>query len=210
MEEKLTALKIREFIDLTASDAPAPGGGSAAALCGAVGTGLGLMTASLTVGKKKYASVEEELRCVLTEGKPLLDELTNGIDRDTEAFNVVMAALSLPKLSDEEKALRRSAIEDATKEATLVPLGLMERCEEATALLERLQGKINPNCASDLGSGAVLVKAALQCAWLNVRINVGGLRDEAFAADCTRRGQALLDALLPRLDALYAAVLGEL
>ncbi len=206
MEKKLTEMTITEFIDTLASDAPAPGGGSASALVAALGMGLAAMTASLTTGRKKYEAMEPVVQAALAACLPLTAELTADIDRDTEAFTSVMAALSLPRENDEEKAARRQAVETATRAATLAPFSVMERCRTAVGELEKLVGNVNPNCVSDLGVAALCIRAAVAGAWLNVCINLPGIHDAELVARYRHEGSALLADVERRATAVYDAV----
>ncbi len=206
MDKKLTELTVQAFIDTLKSDAPAPGGGSASALIAAMGMGLGMMTAELTVGKEKYQAFAPVAEAALAQGLPLTDELTCAVDRDTEAFCRVMSALALPKATEEEKTVRKAAVQEANIGATEVPYQLMERCLSAISVLETLEGSINPNCFSDLGVGALCVKTAAEGAWLNVCINLPGIRDEAFVKEHREKGRALLAEIERRADAVYARV----
>ncbi len=210
MEKKLTELNITEFIDLLKSNAPAPGGGSASALVGAVGMGLGLMTANLTVGKKKFSDRAELMRTSIDEGEPIALSMVEGINKDTDVFNVVMEAYGLPKESDHEKDVRKNAIELATKDATGVPFVLMLHCAKAMDVLEKLLSNISPSCASDLGVGALCIKTAVQGAWLNVLINLGSLSDVAFKEEYRARGAALCTEVCRRADFVFEQVLATL
>ncbi|MDO4564117.1 MAG: cyclodeaminase/cyclohydrolase family protein [Clostridia bacterium] len=210
MDKKLTDLTVAEFLNLLQSNAPAPGGGSASALVGAVGMGLGMMTANLTLGKKKYADREELMLSAIEAGAPFLAGMTASIDRDTEAFNEVMAAFALPKATEEEKAARKEAIELATMAATGVPYELMQSCAEAMELLGGLEGQINPNCASDLGVAALCIKTAVQGAWLNVLINLGGISNESFRDEHIERGETLVQAVCHKADEVYRKVLATI
>lgn len=209
-EAPLSGMIITQFLDLLAGSAPAPGGGSASALCGAIGTGLGTMAASLTAGRPKFAAYEELMQGVIERGGVIRSQMVQSIDEDTEAFNKVMGALKLPKSTDEEKKARKAALQAATKEATLVPFSLMERCLAAVELLHPCIGSVNPNCASDLGVGALNIKSAAMGAWLNVLINLGGISDKAFAEDLRARGAQMLQRITGLADEIYEAVLGDL
>ena len=176
----LTDTQVRAFCELLASDAPAPGGGSASALAGAMGIGLAEMVANLTVGKKKYAEFEENAVEMKEKSAKLVDEMIVSIDKDTEAFDGVSAVFAMPKDTDEEKAARKEAMQKALKEATLAPYSVMELCMESLNVVEMGLGKTNTSAASDLGVAALNLKSAVQGAWLNVLINLGGIKDEAF------------------------------
>ena len=204
---KLADLKVREFADLIASDAPAPGGGSAAALYGSVGAALTAMVACLTQGRKKYAEYAEHAAEVQQQASVLQAKLIDVMDRDTEAFNVVSAAFGMPKETEEQKAARSAAIQEGLKACTRTPMEMMELCDETVTLAASLIGRFNDTSASDLGVALLSLKAGIQGAWLNVLINIGSLKDRAFADEYRSRGEALLAHALPLADECYAAVL---
>ena len=200
---KLTEMTVHDYLELVASDAPAPGGGSASALVGAQGVGLFTMVAGLTLGRKKYVDFVDNCNHIITEGKPIVAELTAQIDRDTDAYNMISDAFKMPKETDEEKTARKAAIREATIVATNAPLYTLELCHKGIMLGKMLIGKFNTNCASDFGVGALNVKAAAYGAWMNVLINVSGL-DEVTAADYKVKGQKLLDDIDAAFDEIYA------
>ena len=204
--ERLTDLTVTGFADVLASDAPAPGGGSVAALFGACGASLAVMTANLTIGKKKYADYWNNAETAKTVGAPLIEQFLKAIDDDTLAFNKLYEAMHLPKETDEQKAIRRTAIAETTKEAANLPFHTLLLCEKTVAVLERLAGRINPNCASDFGVGAASIVSAARGAWLNVCINLQGLSDEAFVNDLYTRAKAIYDDVTARADALYRSI----
>lgn len=187
-------MKITEFLDVLKSDAPAPGGGSASALSGAQGCALLMMVADLTLGKEKYRDFEEICLQAKKKGQSLYEELRASVDRDTEAFNLISAAFKLPKDTDEEKAVRRAAIADGTLTATEVPFNTMKLGFEALKLVESLIGKSNPNCSSDLGVGALHLKACIEGSWLNVKINLQGVKNEEKAAYFEKEGRSMYEA----------------
>jgi len=168
------------FLDELASSSPAPGGGSVAALAGALGAALTSMVCNLTIGKKKYAGVEEDMKTILKESEELRARFTLLIDQDADAFNKVMEALSLPKDDESQRALRDAAITAATKEATMVPLEVMKHCIDALALAQNIAANGNKNSVSDAGVSALMLHAACESAALNVRINLNGLSDPEF------------------------------
>ena len=203
---KLADLKVTEFVDLLASDAPAPGGGSAAALEGAIGAALTAMVCGLTKGKKKFAefndlAVEAEVKALA-----LKDRFVDVMDRDTEAFNVVSAAFGMPKETDEEKAARSAAIQKGLEGCTATPFEMMEIALETLELTDSILGKSNDSAASDLGVSALSLRAAVQGAWLNVLINIGSLKNKELAEDYRVKGEALLAKALPLADKIYAEV----
>lgn len=176
----LTAKSVNEFLDEVASNSPAPGGGSVAALAGSLGAALTSMVCRLTIGKKKYADVQTEIEHVLQKSEELRANLTSIVEEDTKAFNGVMAAFGMAKETDEQKSLRNKAIQQATKSATLVPLELLGLCEEGIGLARTVVEKGNKNSLSDAGVALLLLQAAAGGAALNVRINLSGLEDQTF------------------------------
>ena len=207
---KLADLKVTEFVDLLASDAPAPGGGSAAALEGAIGAALTAMVCGLTKGKKKFAefndlAVEAEVKALA-----LKDRFVDVMDRDTEAFNVVSAAFGMPKETDEEKAARSAAIQKGLEGCTATPFEMMEIAVETLELTDSILGKSNDSAASDLGVSALSLRAAIQGAWLNVLINIGSLKNKELAEDYRAKGEAMLAKALPLADKIYETVLAAM
>ncbi len=207
---KLAELKTSEFVDLLASDAPAPGGGSAAALEGALGAALTAMVCGLTVGKKKYAEFQELAEEAQKKATDLKARFVDVMDRDTEAFNVVSAAFGMPKATDEEKAARSAAIQEGLKGCTKTPFEMMELAVETLELTASILGKSNDSAASDLGVSALSLRAAIQGAWLNVLINIGSLKDTALAEDYRAKGEALLAKALPLADEIYSTVVSQM
>ena len=207
---KLADLKTSEFVDLLASDAPAPGGGSAAALEGALGAALTAMVCSLTVGKKKYADVQELVEAAQKKALDLKARFVDVMDRDTEAFNVVSAAFGMPKGTDEEKAARSAAIQEGLKGCTKTPFEMMELAVETLELTASILGKSNDSAASDLGVSALSLRAAIQGAWLNVLINIGSLKNKELAEDYRKKGEALLAKALPLADEIYNTVVSQM
>lgn len=204
---KLAEMQVAEFVNVMASDAPAPGGGSAAALEGALGAALTAMVCALTVGKKKYADVQELAVESQKKADGLKARFVDVIDRDTEAFNAVSAVFAMPKDTDEQKAARKAAMQEALKCCTKTPFEMMQLSCEALELTRSLVGRLNASAASDLGCAALSLKAAVQGAWLNVLINISGINDEAFVSEYRSGGQALLDKALPLADEIYAEIL---
>lgn len=203
---KLAELKTAEFVDLLASDAPAPGGGSAAALEGALGAALTAMVCSLTIGKKKYAEFEETAKAAQAKALDLKARFVDVMDRDTEAFNVVSAAFGMPKATDEEKAARSAAIQKGLEGCTATPFEMMELAVETLELTASVLGKTNDSAASDLGVSALSLRSAIQGAWLNVLINIGSLKNKELGEDYRKKGEALLARALPLADQIYDAV----
>lgn len=189
---KLIELKLNEYLDVLLSDAPAPGGGSVSALAGAQGAALMAMVCDLTTAKEKYADEYELCREIREKAGSLYEGFARAIDEDTEAFNLVAAAFKMPRETDEQKAARKQAIADSTLEATRVPYRVMGMAAEGLQLAERLQGHYNRNCDSDYGVGVLNLMTCIRGAWLNVKINLPGVKDEALAKEYEEGGRKML------------------
>lgn len=177
---KLVDMRLRDFVDELSSDSPAPGGGSVAALAGALSSALSSMVCNLTIGKEKYKDVEHDMERILDRVEDMKRRFMDLIDRDTEAFNKVMEALKLPKETDEEKRIRKEKIQDALKGAALVPLETARMCAEMIELCKEVAEKGNKNSITDVGVAAIMAKAGLESAILNVKINLKSINDEKF------------------------------
>jgi glutamate formiminotransferase/formiminotetrahydrofolate cyclodeaminase len=186
-KNSLVKMDLREFCNETLSDSPAPGGGSVAALMGALGASLGGMVANLSAGKRGWDDKLEYFSDWAVKAQQLKDELLSLVDEDTAAFNKVMDSFGLPKESAEEKKARSAAIEAATKYAAEVPLKVMEMALKSYALLVEMAEKGNPASISDVGVGALATRACIEGAALNVRINLGQLKDENFKTNLQER-----------------------
>lgn len=204
---KLVDMNVAEFISVLGSDAPAPGGGSASALAGSMGTALTMMVMNLTVGKKKYEEHDSQSREILKKMTKLNKQLVAIIDRDTEAFEGVSAVFSMPKQTEEEKEKRREAMQAALKTATLVPFEMMGIMVEAVNETKKAIGKSNINAASDLGVAVLNLKSGIQGAWLNVLINLSGVKDEEFVKQYRKEGQKRLDEGCKAADEVYEEIL---
>jgi len=191
----LVGLTLREFANELSMDSPAPGGGSVAALCGSLSAALSAMVANLTVGKKGYEEVREEMVATAVRAQALKDGLLEAVDGDTRAFNKVMAAFRLPKTTPEQAFEKERAVEEANKEATLVPLEVLEKAGEAVALARVAAAKGNKNSVSDAGVAGLTGQAAGEGAYYNVLINLAGIKDSKFVADVRRRAERLRKAL---------------
>ena len=207
---KLTELKINEFVGHVASNSPAPGGGSVAALMAANGAALLGMVSRLTIGKKKYAAHEELMDDILESADELKQKLVALIDTDTEAYNKVSAVFSMPKQTDEEKTARQTAMQEALKTAAEVPLEVMGNCLEALKITNNAVGKSNANAASDLGVAALTLAAGIKGAWLNVKINLSGIKDEAYIKEMTEKGESLLGNAETLATEIYESILRDL
>ena len=186
--ERLISMNLKEFMNETASESPAPGGGSVSAYMGALGVALGTMVANLSSHKRGWDDKWKEYSEWALMGKEIQNKLLDLVDEDTEAFNMILKAYALPKKSEEEISKRNQAVQDATKNAILVPYKVMETALPAFALLREMVEKGNPTSVSDAGVGALALRASVKGAFLNVRINAMGLDDKTFAADIIARG----------------------
>ncbi len=175
----LVDLKLSEFIKELSSESPAPGGGSVAALAGALSAALASMVCRLTIGKKKYKDVEDDMKLILNESETLREVLTKLIDEDTEAFKCVSKAYQLPKDTDEQQAMRRDVIQSALRGAIQTPLEVMRTGRKALDLLHTVTELGNVNAVSDAAVSALLADACIKGAAYNIRINANSLDDDA-------------------------------
>ncbi len=209
--KKLTDMTLTAFADETASESPAPGGGSIAAYMGALGAALSAMVANLSAHKAGWDDRWEEFSDAAVKGRGILDRLIALVDEDTEAFNRIMAVFAMPKSSPEEKAARSAALQEATLYATQVPLRTMKTSFEAFDLLDQMAANGNPASISDVGVGALAARSAVLGAHLNVKINAAGLKDREkadailaeaakIAADAEEREKKVLSAVNAIID----------
>ncbi len=183
---------LQTFLDAVSSAEPAPGGGSVAALSGALGASLVAMVCRLTIGKKGYESVGAEMQAILPRAEALQRELRDLMQADTDAYARVMDAYKLPKATDAEKSARTRAVQDALKHASDIPMRVAELCGQVLELARPIAEKGNKNAASDGGVGALMAEAGLRGAAFNVSINLGAINDEAFVREHRARVQNLL------------------
>ena len=178
----LAELTIKDFLARTAGNDPVPGGGSISALNGALAVALAQMVAGLTIGRKKYADCEEEMKALAAHFEQVRGELVSDIDNDAEAYNRVFAAFKMPKESDEEKALRTATIQQETKHAAEVPMGVARKVCESLGKLEIVAQKGNQNAVTDACVAAMCARTAVLGALMNVRINLTSITDETYVA----------------------------
>ena len=172
--------KIETFLKELAQGTPTPGGGSVAALVGAIGSSLGAMVARVTYGKEKYRAVWEDMQAMMVAGDRLQQAFLKMVDTDANAYNQVMAAIRLPKSTDDEKVRREDALLKANRHATEVPLKTAELLVNISAWMRMLVDKGSPNCISDVGTAAQLIRAAVHAAAYNVRFNLGRIPDREY------------------------------
>jgi glutamate formiminotransferase/formiminotetrahydrofolate cyclodeaminase len=209
-EKSLVRLNLRRFCNETLSDSPAPGGGSVAALMGALGASLGGMVANLSAGKRGWDDKLPFFSDWAVKAQQLKDELLFLVDEDTAAFNKVMAAFGLPKDSPEEKAARTRAIQAANQYAAEIPLRVMETASRSYDLLREMAEKGNPASISDVGVGLLATRACIEGAAMNVRINLSGLKDENVKAGLQARMSRLNAESEARFKAAEEIVAGKL
>ncbi len=202
----LMGLTVNGFADELSSDSPAPGGGSVAALCGALSAGLSAMVAQLTHVKKGFEGLRDEMDALAVRAQQLKEFFARAVDEDTDAFNQVMAAMRLPKKTDAEKAARQEAMQAATLGAVMVPFGVLERCREAAELAGIVAARGNPNSLSDAGVGSLCARLAATGAWYNVLINLPGVEDKAKVRELSSRAYELLSTVQAACDAVDASV----
>ncbi len=190
-ERKLIDMNLKAFMNETASDSPAPGGGSVSAYLGALGIALGTMVANLSSHKRGWDDRWKEFSDWAGKGKEIQNALLEMVDEDTKAFKTIMEAYSLPKKSEEEKKLREYSVQEATKNAILVPLKVMETAYSGFELINEMVENGNPNSISDAGVGALAVRSCIRGAYLNVKINSSGLKDKVFVKDVIARGESI-------------------
>lgn len=193
-KKKLIDLTARGLAEETASESPAPGGGSISAYMGALGAALGTMVANLTGHKAAYDDEWEKYSDYAEEGQSLMDQLLHLVDEDTEAFNRIMDVFAMPKKTDADKAARKEAMEAATLYATQVPLRTMETAFRVFPLLRAMVEEGNPASVTDAGVGTLAARAAVRGAFMNVRINAAGLEDRAKAEELIARGKEIEEA----------------
>lgn len=205
-KEKLIGMNLRSFANETASESPAPGGGSISAYVGSLGASLGTMVANLSAGKRGWEDQVNYFSEWADKGQNIKDKLLKAVDEDTHAFNQIMLGFGLPKATEEEKAARVLAIENATKYACQVPFKVMETTFETLELLTAMIEKGNQNSITDAGVGVLCVKTAVRGAYFNVLVNAKELKDRAYAEELIAKAKSLLAKNHTEADALIAKV----
>ena len=199
---QLQDLTLKQFLEKTAGNEPVPGGGSVSALNGAVASALAEMLANLTIGKKNYVEVEELMKQNAAKASELRKHFINDIDRDSDAYNLVFDAFKFPKETDEQKALRSEKIQEATKVAALVPMEVAERAFDMLDLIAETTRKGNKNAVTDGCVAMMTCRTAILGALLNVRINLGGLKDEVFVKELAEKCDRIEKATLAKEEEL--------
>lgn len=207
---KLVGMTLADFADETASESPAPGGGSISAYMGALGASLATMVANLSSHKKGWDSRWEEFGNWAGQGQAFKNELLRLVDLDTTAFNKIMEAFSLPKGNDAEKALRDQAIQDATRYAIEIPFKVMETAYKSLTLIRAMVETGNPNSVTDAGVAALCVRSAVMGAFMNVKINASGYKDKIFVGDVLKRGEEIEQKTIAAEAEIIALVNGKI
>jgi glutamate formiminotransferase/formiminotetrahydrofolate cyclodeaminase len=189
--KSLIKLNLREFANELSMDSPAPGGGSTAALCGALAASLASMVANLTIGKKDYEDVQDKMKEIAVKAQELKDEFLNAVDLDTQAFNRLMDAYRMKKKTEEQKLEREKAVEEACKQATLVPMNVLEKSVDAANLAKEVALHGNKNSLSDAGVAELAAQTAAEGAYYNVRINLPDIQDEEFKTKIGKEADSL-------------------
>jgi glutamate formiminotransferase/formiminotetrahydrofolate cyclodeaminase len=202
----LASMKIKEFLSELASKSPAPGGGSVAALSGALGAALSSMVANLTIGKDKYIEFEGDMKEVLKKSENLRKKLTDLIDKDTESFNDVIAAFKMPKETDNQKSKRSNAIQQGYKTASKIPLETAKTCMQILDVAKIVAEKGNKNSITDAGVSALMAQSGVESAILNVKINLGSIKDKSFVDKTTREIDNLEDQTSNRVKYIMKLV----
>ncbi len=197
---------VKEFTEVLASPAPTPGGGGASALIGAIGIGLGDMVGELTVGKKKYADVEEEIKALMVEAQAVREEFLRLIDADAEAFAPLAKAYGIPK----DDPNRDAIMEEALRTGCSVPMDILRTCGRALDIIAVFAAKGSRLAVSDAGCGAVACKSAMQAASLNVFINTKSMKDRDYALALEQEADALLEKYTAEADRIFAEVVAAL
>ena len=209
-DKKLIGMTLEGFANETASESPAPGGGSISAAVGALGAALGTMVANLSSHKAGWDDRWEEFSIWAEKGQQIKDELLFLVDEDTRAFNRIMDAFSLPKKTAEEISARKKAIEEASKYAIQIPFRVMERSFAAFEILKAMAETGLKASVSDVGVGALCVRTAVMGAFLNVKINASGLEDRVYAAEIVKKGQEIVDRTVEKEAEILAVVEGKI
>lgn len=207
---KIATISCEGFIQALASKEPVPGGGGASALVGAIGTALGNMVGSLTLGKKKYADVQDDIVRLKSKADELQAAFLALAQQDAEVFEPLSKAYGLPKETEQERAFKEKVMEEALKAACEVPLRIMARSCEAIDLMEEFALKGSAIAISDAGCGAACCRAALTAASLNVFINTKSMLDRAYAETAEKQANDMLNKYVPLCDSIFSSVLARL
>ena len=210
MSDNLTDKSLKTFLDELASSAPAPGGGSVAALSGALGAALISMVCNLTLGKPKYAAVQDDIAEIIKKSESLRQELTDLLEADVKAYTELSQIMKMPRETEEQKTARVKLMDKALKAAADVPMRVAEACVAVMALCPPATEKGNTNAVSDVGVGILMAEAGLRSAALNVLINLGLIKDERYVSESRKKLDALLQDKPELRDEIYKLVVSKL
>lgn len=210
MSEKLTEKPIKSFLDELSSSAPAPGGGSVAALAGALGAALISMVNNLTIGKEKYASVQDDISALLERSESLRKKLADLLEEDVAVYTQLSQTMKMPRDTEEQKTARAKAMDRDLKAAADVPLRVAEACVAVMELCRPAADKGNVNAVSDVGVGILMAEAGLRSAALNVLINLGWIKDTRYVSETRQKLDALLSGKPALRDEIYELVVSKL
>jgi formiminotetrahydrofolate cyclodeaminase len=210
MSAKLTEKPVKSFLDELASSAPAPGGGSVAALAGALGAALISMVNNLTIGKEKYAGVQDDIKALLEKSESLRKKLADLLEEDVAVYTKLSQTMKMPRDTEEQKTARARAMDRDLKAAADVPLRVAEACVAVMELCRPVAEKGNINAVSDVGVGILMAEAGLRSAALNVLINLGWIKDASYVSDTRNKLDALLKGKPALRDEIYELVASKL
>ena len=206
----IESMRIQEFLDVLSSKEPVPGGGGASALAGALGNALGQMVSNLTIGKKKYALVEDEIKELAERMKGIQGQFTQLADQDAKVFAPLAKCYSLPSDTEEEKAYKAEVMEARLLDASLVPMEIMEKAAEMLEIMDILADKGSRMAVSDVGVGVQFIRTALLGAVMNVYINTKSMKNRGKAEEMNEKAERLIRAGTEAADRIYQKVLGQL
>ena len=206
----IESMTIQEFLDVLSSKEPVPGGGGASALAGALGTALGQMVSNLTIGKKKYALVEDEIKELAERMKGIQGQFTQLADQDAKVFAPLAKCYSLPSGTEEEKAYKAEVMEARLLDASLVPMEIMEKAAEMLEIMDILADKGSRMAVSDVGVGVQFIRTALLGAVMNVYINTKSMKNREKAEEMNEKAERLIREGTEAADRIYQKVLGQL
>jgi formiminotetrahydrofolate cyclodeaminase len=201
---------LKNYLDELSSASPTPGGGNVAAMCGVLASSLSIMVCNLTIGKKKYQEVEAEVIQLKEKFESYKSEFEELARKDNEAFDKVMEAFKLPKETDEQKVMRRDAIENATLEAAIVPSNVIKTCRDILPLIEKLADIGNQNSLSDAGVAVSLVSTAAQGAYLNVVINCVSMSNQLVANEFLKKSEILQEEVKTNSETIVSAIVSKI
>lgn len=206
----IESMRIQEFLDVLSSKEPVPGGGGASALAGALGNALGQMVSNLTIGKKKYALVEDEIKELAERMKGIQGQFTQLADQDAKVFAPLAKCYSLPSDTEEEKAYKAEVMEARLLDASLVPMEIMEKAAEMLEIMDILADKGSRMAVSDVGVGVQFIRTALLGAVMNVYINTKSMKNRGKAEEMNEKAERLIREGTEAVDRIYQKVLGQL